>query len=65
VLETTIPLLPFDIKHNASSSQQMLAIEEQNMQEIGVEGTAHYLAHPPSSAVDGDEATAFKSIKGM
>lgn len=61
LFETTIALLPGDIKHSCESARDMLDLEEQNLRTLG-DNKMHYLANPPSLAVDGRPDTAFRSF---
>ncbi|KAI9452542.1 hypothetical protein BJY52DRAFT_1292214 [Lactarius psammicola] len=60
LFETTISLLPNEIKHSCERAQDMLDIEERNLRILG-DKMVHYSSYPPSFAVDGKPDTAFRS----
>ncbi|KAI0308277.1 hypothetical protein B0F90DRAFT_153442 [Multifurca ochricompacta] len=62
LFETTVSLLPNDIRHSCEHTQDMLDLEEQNLQILG-DDKMHYLSYPPSFAVDGKPDTAFRSLR--
>ncbi|KAF7966217.1 hypothetical protein HWV62_39479 [Athelia sp. TMB] len=64
VLSTNIALLPGNITRAAQSATEMLALETSNLALLGPALQAHYVAHPPSAAVDGQAGTAFCSPGG-
>ena len=64
VLSTNIALLPGNITHAAQSTTEMLGLETSNLALLGPTLQAHYVAHPPSAAVDGQAGTAFCSPGG-
>ncbi|PFH52235.1 hypothetical protein AMATHDRAFT_140548 [Amanita thiersii Skay4041] len=61
IFETSIPLLPLDVPSLAPHAEEMLSLEATRMQTFGRDRIEHYINHPPSHAVDGQNETCFKS----
>lgn len=62
LFETSIALLPDKLNFTASAAEDILQLESENLQRVGVETTAHYLQYPPSFAVDQQIDTVFRSF---
>jgi len=62
LLETNIHLLPDDdLIHTSESVDNILKLEETNLRTLSPDRISHYIAHPPSRAVDDDPLTFFES----
>ncbi|KAI9444735.1 hypothetical protein H4582DRAFT_1806162 [Lactarius indigo] len=60
LFETTISLLPNEVKNSCERAQDMLDVEQRNLRILG-DKMAHYSSYPPSFGVDGQPETAFRS----
>jgi len=65
ILETNISLLPpLTVNTEVPHASRMLDLAKQRAVHIGNDAISHYLAHPPSQAVDGRAETFFQSPQG-